>query len=319
MMRSIIIVGMMLASATAMAVQSVQPLPDAASLAWGKWTFDYKMGDAHSEGLTLLNVRWKGTTVLYKASLPVIRVKYRGNGSSIDAGYGPWLDRISSANLSFVNNQFTKVVMRVFGDTLEIACFAEIGGYDLYQAWYFSESGRLQPMLYSSGWSTSDTGAAADHRHHPYWRLDFDVEGPENEVWEIRTKTAGAVTTQKYAIETDAHKFFQTDDELAWTINKPGSSKHVTIRYPHYERIDVGGTPWFGFSDRDASVRRFHSSENGWESMGTDDLGLASSAESVDGKDVVFWAINHLTHTWTVNDAVLPDWHFTGPVIDVSW
>jgi len=92
----------------------LMPMPDSGSVVWGNWTFDYMVGDANEEGLVIKNVKWKGTTVLTRGSLPVIRVKYRGDGDSLGDGCGPWMDQIDSDALSFVNGQFTPVVSRQF-------------------------------------------------------------------------------------------------------------------------------------------------------------------------------------------------------------
>lgn len=242
----------------------LMPMPDSGSVTWGHWTFDYGIGDANEVGLVIKNVRWKGTLVMTRGSLPVIRVKYRGDGDSLGDGCGPWMDQIDSDALSFVTGQFTPVVSRQFSsNTLEIAVFAEIGGYDLYQAYYFKKSGRLEPRLYSSGWSCGEDGNELDHKHHPYWRLDFDVEGTKNEVWRIRTKNNGAVQNFKYPKEWNSWK--ESDDQkVEWTIGKPGSSKHVRVRYPDNGSRDAGtGSPWFGFSYKDMGVSRLLFFEKG--------------------------------------------------------
>lgn len=302
----------------------LMPMPNSGSVTWGHWTFDYGIGDANEEGLVIKNVRWKGTLVLTRGSLPVIRVKYRGDGDSLGDGCGPWLDQIDSDALSYVSGQFTPVVSRQFSsNTLEIAVFAEIGGYDLYQAYYFKKSGRLEPRLYSSGWSCGEDGNELDHKHHPYWRLDFDVEGTKNEVWRIRTKNSGAVQNFKYPKEWNSWK--ESDDQkVEWTIGKPGSSKHVRVRYPDNGSRDAGsGSPWFGFSYKDMGVRLYHASElDEWPFDWDEHLGYRYPIDEPiagNGSDIVFWSVGHLYHNWTQSDENNPHWHATGPIIEASW
>lgn len=296
------------------------PMPPSGSVAWGNWSFEYRVGDANKEGLVIQNVRWKGTTVLHKGSMPVIRVKYRGDGESLTEGCGPYRDRIHWGNISFVTDQLTPVVARIFDNNVfEIAIFAEIGGYDVWQAWYFRKSGRLEPMVYSRGWSCGEDAHEKDHKHHPYWRLDFDVEGVTNEVWRIRTKTNDQVQTFKYPQEWNSWRMGD-DAELAWTINKPGSSKHVLIRYPSNEFRDPGGSPWFEFSSKDMGIRRYHHWEdNGWKFDAVDHLGYKVLPESVAGHDIVFWTVGHLAHVWSPIDELIPEWHSSGPIIDAKW
>ncbi|MDC8445784.1 MAG: hypothetical protein LV471_07640 [Nitrosomonas sp.] len=306
--------------------QLIPPLPSTGSMNWGNWSFEWEIGDENKEGLVIKNVRWNGTKILHKGSLPVIRVKYRGDSSSLGDGCGPYRDRIHEGNISFLPGQLTPVIGRVFDDQIfEIAIFAEIGGYDIYQAWYFHKSGRLEPVVYSSGWSCdkdgNEDGHGLDHKHHPYWRLDFDVEGNSNEVWRIRTKNNNSVEVFKYPEEWNSWKLAD-DKSIAWTINKPGSNSHVLIRAPSNELRDEGGSPWFHFSSKDMGVRRYHSSEDeGWIFDWDEHLGYKNPewlpGEDVNGKDIVFWAVGHLSHQWTQADEDNPEWHSTGLTIDV--
>lgn len=320
-----LMLALMLAPITALADDPPHiALPKTGSIVWGNWTFDYGVGDARKEGLVIKNVRWKGTLVLYRASLPVIRVKYRGDGDSLGDGCGPWMDQIDWDSLSVVQGQQTVVTGRQFSsNTFEIAVFAEIGGYDLYQAYYFKNTGRLEPRLYSSGWSCGEDGSELDHKHHPYWRLDFDVEGAKNEVWRIKTKNSGTVQFFKYPREWNSWK--ESDDQkIEWTIGKPGSGKHVRLRYPDNGARDASsGGPWYNFSYKDMGVRLYHSSENdGWNFDWDEHLGYRSPIEepfSASGSDIVFWTVGHLYHPWTQSDENNPHWHATGPIIEPSW
>src|SRR5712691_11943343 len=90
----------LLLTSASLHAEPLLPLPDAGSMTWGEWRFSWEIGDANDEGLVIRNVFWKTVKVLYKASLPVIRVKYRGNAQGIDSGCGPYRDRINSGNLS---------------------------------------------------------------------------------------------------------------------------------------------------------------------------------------------------------------------------
>lgn len=310
-----LLAGVLLASGTAWAADPpLLTLPRSGSMTWGQWAFDWTVGD-NSEGLELKHVTFKGVSVLFKASMPVIRVKYRGEGEDKGDGCGPYSDQIDWCNIEELEGAFNGVVARIFdNDILEIAVFAQIGGYDLYQAWYFNKSGTLQPMLYSSGWSCGDDGHENDHRHHPYWRLDFDVEISQNQVFQLSTPPGQGTTSTRKDVEGSAARTSST--ELAWRIKKSGSSKSVLIQYSDNERRDETGSPWFGFVRGDAVWRRYHASEDvGWEFDWDGHLGYGSPAENTNKKDIVFWAVGHLTHNWSQSDEDDPQWHHTGPVI----
>lgn len=305
--------------ATSGQAQPLQPMPDSGSATFGNWSFSWEIGNANDEGLVIRNVFWKGVKVLHKGSLPVIRVKYRGSASSINSGCGPYRDRIHSGNISRFSGQTTDVVSRAFGsDLLELAVFSEIGGYDLYQAWYFHKSGRLEPVLYSSGWSCNDTRAENNHRHHPYWRLDFDVEGTSNRVAHAMTANNN-MTFASYSPES-GFTVPGNASAIVWTVTSTQSGKHVEIRSPSSERADAAGRPWFGFSSRDVGVRRYHSNEDeGWVFNTNSQLGYFTPPEVTDAQDSVFWSIGHLTHIWSQSDEDNPHWHSTGWIVDAKW
>jgi hypothetical protein len=300
--------------------QPLLPMPDSGSTSFGNWSFSWEIGNANDEGLVLRNVRWKNVKVLHKASLPVIRVKYRGDASNVDAGCGPYRDRIHSGNLSRFSGQVTNVVARLFGsDLMELAVFSEIGGYDLYQAYYFHTSGRLEPMLYSSGWSCSGTHGENDHKHHPYWRLDFDVDGLGNRLSHARTASGGSMLFASYPGESGFTVPAGTTG-IVWTIANPASGRSVRLQSPGNERADVAGAPWFSFSSRDMHVRRYHGNEDeGWAFGATEQLGYFSPAETVQDQDLVFWSIGHLSHIWTQDDHDHPHWHSRGWIVDAAW
>src|SRR5262245_50449926 len=58
---------------------------------WGPWSFDWEVKDGSALGIR--NVYYNHELVIYKANMPVIRVRYDGNAS------GPWADRIDWGNL----------------------------------------------------------------------------------------------------------------------------------------------------------------------------------------------------------------------------
>ena len=296
------------------ASQPLLSLPDAGSMSWGQWNFDWNIS-GNDEGLVLRNVRFKNMSVLYKASMPVVRVKYRGNGSSVNAGAGPFMDRIHDGwwvfgNIQVLQGASSKVVSRIFGDnTLEIAVYAEIGGYQLYQAYYFDKSGRLEPVLYSGGWSHKDT-----HKHHPYWRLDFDVGSPVNEVWQTSGASSARISSETNLVVP------APSSSRVYTISQPNSSNHVIVRYFGNESIDRSGRVWFSFSTKDYGLRRYHGNEDvGWPWSETSHLGF-NNLEATSGQDIVLWVVGHLTHTYNRGeDEQGLVWHWTGPTIDVVW
>src|SRR5262245_41662765 len=147
---------------------------------WNEWSFDYEF--TNKSGLVLRNVSYKSFYFIYKVSLPVIRVQYDGDAA------GPYQDRIDNDDtcaddifhltcLMKISNCNDKILcVRAFtqGGTewLQLSIVAAIGDYRINQQYLMSRDGTMDFKLYSRGISNP-----TDHRHHPYWRIDFDING----------------------------------------------------------------------------------------------------------------------------------------------
>jgi hypothetical protein len=304
--------------------QAKLPLPNAGSMTWGQWRFDFEVGDENEEGLVLKNVRWKNVKVLHKASVPVIRVKYRGNGSSIGSGCGPWMDQIDWGNIELTTGATTKVFHRIWGDNLEVAVYAEIGGYYLWQSYIFRAGNDpvLYAKLFSAGWSCGESGNKKDHKHHPYWRLDFDVAGVNNDVFQLNNFSGNPNQIAVGRFDVEGSSVRESDHpQMWWMIYSEAGDRNVRVEVLQNERRDPSGSPWFSFSKYDASVRRYKSDEDeDWDFGAKGNLGYANPAESLSGKrDIVFWAIGHLSHNWTLADQNDPHWHDRTVSIRPNW
>ena len=278
---------------------------------WPPWSFDYAVSD--SEGLALLNGTFKGKGVFGKFSMPVIRVKYlRDEGETvidlpivggIGGGAGPFADQISwhlggdhglqkiaNRNHEYIGlTEFSRPGQRWY----EISIYSRIGAYHLAQMWYLSDTGFVCPRIFSKGLHIN-----MDHTHHPYWRLDFDIDG-------------------------SAHNRVYMQDNRGWWFY-PKESNGVKVPstsqrwFVHSERTGRGAwiTPGGGdglpdqFSRIDIAVRRYNQAEeqNPWP-FGTGGLGFLNG-EDVSDADVVFWYVAHMFHRAAEGS---DHWHGAGP------
>ena len=138
---------------------------------WKAWRFDWEIKDG--AGVAIRNVTYGGELVIYKASMPAIRVKYDGDAC------GPFTDRLTEYSLKSTVCA-PDVCQRSYTlgghEWLEVGIMEQIGGYEIYQAWYLSDDGQIQPHLWSRRYHCQVT-----HDHHAYWRLDIDVRGFPND------------------------------------------------------------------------------------------------------------------------------------------
>ncbi len=344
-------------------------MPDSQSghVNWGNghWDFDYSVSD--SEGLSLLNGSFRGFRIIGKFSMPVIRVKYQTDGGWHDWrrpfgwGAGPYADQLrwklggthGLQRISNRGNEYVAIYEFLVNGVrwLEMAIYARIGAYHIYQTWYLSEEGALQPHVWSKGLTIN-----MDHDHHPYWRLDFDIDGPDhNRVWrfdadrgwrfypreandakettitlpnpphqcdkirervaDLRDQIQGATGSLLHGL---AGKLTQALNELARCEGRVATQTNWYVRN---ERTFNGawvvpgedGAP-DGFSGIDMAVRLYRPDQDvGWP-FGVNGIGF-SKGEPVDDNDIVFWYVAHMHHHAAEGGDA---WHGAGPTIWVN-
>lgn len=323
--------------------EALQNMPERGSVAWKDWVFDYHIGNTNMEGLTITNVSYKARKVLAQASLPVVRVKYKGDASKIGSGCGPFMDKFFSFNLlGLLTDAWSTGTIRPFPgkpalskvvrlatrasdgtETLGLYVYAEIGGYLLWHGWNLSTDGRIDPVLYSSGWSCSDGLVKNDHRHHPYWRIIFRIDDGDNDLWVLRAPASQKPIARKVTEEADLSR--QEGEELAFIVSSKSSARHALVRFPTAVngQIDRPGPPWFGFSNKDAAVRKYKSHEDrGWDFGAKDELAYGTPKESIGSGFNVLWLTSHMGHAYVPgkDDEKNIGWHWTGPSIQlVNW
>ena len=288
----------------------LQAQPHSGHTTWRGWSFDWEVKDA--AGLSIRNVRWQNEQVIYKASMPVIRVRYDGDAC------GPYQDRLDWGNLLDISNCGNqKVCQHGFTDGsgrswCEIGVLAGIGAYRLYQVYYFSDDGYLRFKCWSRGLHCN-----TDHDHHMYWRIDFDINDAGRDqifVYDNNRPNIGwGPGWLKYASELN-------------TLKNPGTARQWFIR----DKFNGHGC-WLMpgpdgsadiFSSKDAAPRLYHgmSEDAPWpfgagsSSGAGGHLGYLNS-EDIQEKDVVFWYVAHLRHVAAEGEN---HWAWDGPLLKVQ-
>jgi len=278
---------------------------------FGHWDFDYLVSD--SEGLSLLSGRYRGVPIFGKFSMPVIRVKYLVDGGWHDwrrekkTGAGPYADQIrwhlggdhGLQSFTVGSEDYVKLIEFLVKGVrwLEMGVYARIGHYHIYQAWYLNEEGIVQPYVWSKGLTIK-----MDHTHHPYWRLDFDIDGRDhNRVWRFDDGQGWRF----YRREANDAK--NTRTHTAWFVRNERTFNGAWVLPGHND-----GNP-DGFSGIDMAVRLYRQDQDvGWP-FGANGIGF-SKGEPVDDNDVVFWYVAHLFHHFREGGSA---WHGAGPTIRV--
>lgn len=269
------------------------------------WAFNWTLaGYPDEEGISVSQVHFLGQKVLWKASLPSLRVQY-------DAGGGPYKDPINYDNARTTALSPSKRV-RVYSyvshgmAAVALDSYHRIGEYRLTHRWVFWENGDLYPRLYSAGLQHE-----YNHRHHAYWRFDFDIGGAANDlVLEYNNYTADQGFGRGWHPKTtEISRRKSRDSNRIWAVmDKATGRGYKIVPGPHDGVADE-------FSTRDLWVMRYRPNEDKHGRQGTawnDELAPYLNGERVDGQDVVLWYCGHLAHEASDGG---DEWHHAGPLL----
>lgn len=268
------------------------------------WRFNYFLADSpDEEGLVISQVHFRNRLLLYKGSLPSLRVQYDQNNC------GPYKDPLNYNNAhttSLCSNKKVCLYSYISGGSraLQLQSYHTIGSYRLTQRWVFWEDGSLYARMFSAGLQCN-----TNHRHHVYWRLDFDIGGAGNDLaleyntytpnqgWGIGWHTKSAEITR---LKNPASR-------RSWAILDKGSGRGYHILPGANDGVADA------FSTRDLYVMRYSGSEDRHGRQGsatTDALMPYINGENIDGQDVVLWYCGHLSH---IAHHGGDEWHSVGP------
>jgi len=262
----------------------------AASINWEGWKFDYSASD-NSSGLVLSDVFYNEKQILGKASMPVMRVRYDNDIC------GPYADILSSGvlraatqgapeatcnNRALCERTFTRNGEKI----LEIGSNWQIGEYQIYQTYYFSEQGYIDARVYSRGLQ-----CRINHSHHAHWMLDFDIEGSENDRIVLPD---GSIPNREFN-DLKSNSAF-------WTIEDSATGNSVTLT-----PSDDDGSP-SSFARWDVAARAYRSSEVGrWRLGARGEIGENYlNNENINSADSVVWYVSHLPHAASEGSSI---WH----------
>ncbi len=272
----------------------------AASIDWNGWKFDYSTSD-NSSGLVLTDVYYNDKQILAKASMPVMRVQYDNDVC------GPYADILSSGVLRAAtqgapeaacnNKALCERTFTLNGENiLEIGSNWQIGEYQIYQTYYFSDQGYVDARVYSRGLQCQ-----INHSHHAHWMLDFDIEGSENDRIVLPD---GSIPNREFN-DLKSNSAF-------WTIEDSASGNSVTLTPSDDDGLANS------FAQSDFAARAYRSSEVGrWQLGARGDIGeYYMNNENINSADNVVWYVSHLPHAASEGSSL---WHASGPRIDANF
>ena len=291
------------------------------------WEFDlYRPANRTSlngGGLELRDVFYRGRLVFARASVPVLNVEYDEGGCGcfrdwqdeealIDVGADAVLTLpcLAQAQPGAVQTaceangpanptpggdvgDFTGVSVEDYGDELVLTGHMQAGWYRYRMKWHLYADGRIWPEF---------SFAAADaictqtgHRHHAYWRFDFDLDGtPDNDV--IREHPTPGSTGLRFTTEASRLLAGAADPTYFSIVDAD-----TGIGYEIHPGEEDRRLPADVFSKTDVLVLRYKMDEI--DDGQTVSTGCAFEfepfvdAESIENEDTVFWIRSGALHS----------------------
>ncbi|HYE95189.1 MAG TPA: T9SS type A sorting domain-containing protein [Rubricoccaceae bacterium] len=294
------------------------------------WEFDFirfsRSTGTEGSGVEIRDVYYRGRLVLRRGHIPVVNVLYDPGGCGC---YRDWFDeesRFQADNpmpgqscialatpgtvVTTCENEgtdigsFNGVAVEDYGNELVLTGHSRAGWYRYRMNWHFYLDGRIWPE-FSAGATNTSSCVTRPHTHHAYWRLDFDLNGAENDrVREVNPTTG---TNVVLAAETK-RDWGNPADGVYWVVEDEAAEMSYRIIPSAADLLmPVTGLPDQTFDDEfaymDAAVLRYQPNEiddgvgfqsgNAYCAINFEDAGrpngLFINDENVDGQDVVFW------------------------------
>lgn len=287
-------------------------------------------------GLEVRDVKYKGKSVLKRGHAPVLNVQYINNtcGPFRDWQYSEGFFAIPSTGVTFPNGPSggmavlpeggiatTSVETRVdagnfqgvaiyqqdVGLGTEVVLVTEMnaGWYRYIMEWRFNNDGTIRPRY---GFGSVTNGCVCQPRnHHVYWRFDFDIVQPGNQIYRVERNRKFLV---QVPVETTAFRSYQLNRGFL-IQNSAGPEAYRITPGPNDGSVtNANGVLTDTFGTGDFWLMQFKGTAA--SPLEIDDPNPPFSApavlspwinnESLDNQDVVVW---YSAHQRRVDDASL--------------
>lgn len=297
-------------------------------------------------GIDIRNVKYKGKSVLKRGHAPILNVQYVGNlcGPYRDWQYAEgYFDAPTAGAVDpapgirvLAEGQIAKTALdsgidagnfrgvAIYTENNETVMVTEMnaGWYRYIMEWRFAADGTIRPR-YGFG-ATNSTCVCNPHNHHVYWRFDFDIVTPTNNIFQI---ARGGKIGRQINNEITYLKNSPTKPQYYIIQNTTGSEAYILAPNPSDATADAYGKSDFWFLKYQAGA--------GGEPGELDDANINTSAnldpwlngESLVNQDAVVWYAAHFYHNDGQNiinpdrsGEILTGDHVVGPNLrPVNW
>jgi hypothetical protein len=286
----------------------------------------------NGSGLEIRNVYYNGHLVMKRGHIPILNVLYDPGGCGcfrdwlsqevvfqadnvISPGYAePTTPPMTVCDVGGSQGDigsFMGVAAEKLADRLILTTQASAGWYRYTIKWRFFLDGRIEPVM---GFAAVNSGCiASTHRHHAYWRLDWDIDGPGDVVARETLRPAftpnpGTPGPPPVLFPTEAMRL-NTDGGRSWSVSNSVTGRGYNV-IPG-EEVEL---PVDSFAVGDVWFLNYRASELDDASVGGNPCPIRISS-FVNGEatatDIVMWYRGGAYH----EGGDLDDCHWVGPTL----
>lgn len=278
---------------------------------------------ANASGVELQYVSYLGKSVLSRASVPVLNVKYDNDAC------GPYRDWLYEENSFLTHGTITQPGFIICdeppqtaiesgsdtGNFRGVAAYetdsdfvlvseTNAGWYRYVMEWHFMPDGTIIPRFEFG--AVKNSCVCKLHHHHVYWRFDFDVDGEKNQVEEYNKNTGW------HNLDTEIMRLKDSAKGREWkVVNHATGAAYLIVPGENDGIADAQfaiGDIWVlkdnGYSEIDDGIKEFDVPKK-------IQINKYLNGEDVHNKNVVVWYGAHFTHD--VSQEHVP--HEVGPIL----
>ncbi len=293
----------------------------------------------NGSGVELRYVDYRGKRVLYRAHVPILNVKYdddtcgpfrdwqneEGMFQANGADVAPGVRLCPTPAKTILDNGFDAgnylgVAMDVKGKEVVLVSEMEAGWYRYVSEWRLHADGRILPRFGFSAVNTSSC-VCTRHHHHVYWRFDFDIRTPGNNV--VREFNDPPILGSKkwHTVDFEVMRFRDPAHKRKWRVENAVTGEAYEVIPGAKDGIATASPDW-PFPRGDVWILRYHGSELDDGAVATADEAALDgfvNGESINNQDVVIWYAAHVTHD-VAEDPPGTFGHIAGPDLKpVKW
>jgi len=287
----------------------------------------------NGSGIELRFVNYRGKRVLYRAHAPILNVKYdnppcgpyrdwefkegmiQANGTDAAPGFRLCPTPASTIFDSGIDvGNYLGVAIYVQGQEVVLVSEMEAGWYRYLTQWRLHADGTIRPRFGFS--ATSNSCVCNTHHHHVYWRFDFDIRMPTNNVVREYNNPPLFPPSNWHTKRYEIKRLRDPTRDRKWQIKNASTGESYTLKPGSNDGVADS------FAKGDVWVLRYHGSEidDGVLALGPPyEAGIDNfiNGEAVEKQDVVVWYAAHFTHIFS-QDGSGPSGHIVGPDLSPS-